>query len=674
MNRPVQITKNWLFLFVMIFAISPLVSAQSSGIWTGDDITFTKSSYAKWANAANQDRITDTVWITRKDDQGIFNIRVSGGYTRNSSPKGTRWAFGTTANLSSLSFNNWQSTVGSNPPGMVNRAMVMYLVEDSIYIDVKFTSWASGGSGGGFTYIRSTDCRSFYNLTTAVCDSFVSPSKKYVWKNNGEYLDTIQNTAGCDSIITIDLTVYNQEVEKKFFSGCGQVVLPFSKRVITTSGTYNDTLKNGTVCGRDSILIASIYIYKLPTKDITVTACDSFKSPSGKHVWKSTGIYKDILKATGTCDTAVTVDLTIHESKLTSITDAGCNRYVSVTNQVYTSSGNYSDTLQTTSGCDSIIDLTLTIHKSALKKSSRSVCAISYTSPSGKFVWGKSGLYRDTLMTKYGCDSVLEINLTVEPFESKITIESCDPWVSPSKKYTYTTSGLYLDTLTTVDLLCDSIVEIDFTKLEPSSATLDVTAAINRYHSPSGKTVWTTNGTYNETIMNDAGCDSSVTINLTVIDVSLDVNKNENVLTAAATGVDYQWLDCDDNFKPVSGQTSQTFTVTKKGRYAVRLSNVWNADTSDCIEMNLSADKLENPYGIQVYPNPNNGQFSVDLGQGTSETKTIEVLTANGQRLFEITGTSGVLNIRLPKTVTAGVYVLRVNGSDFTYNSMIVVQ
>ena len=674
MNLSVRNVKSWLLVLFISLSSAHYASAQGKGIWTGDKITFTKSSYAKWTNAANQDRITDTVWITRKDDQGIFNIRVSGGYSNNSSPVGTRWAFGTTKNLGSLSFNPWETTVSSNPPGMVNKDMVMLLVEDSIYVDVKFTSWASGGSGGGFTYIRSTDCRSFYTLSATTCDSFVSPSKKYVWKKSGEYMDTIPNKAGCDSIITIQLTAYTQDIEKKFFSGCGQVVLPFSKRAITTSGTYNDTLKNGTVCGRDSILIASIYIYKVPTKDLTASACDSFTSPSGKYVWKTSGIYKDVLKAVGTCDTAVTVDLTIYKSKVTQVTDAACDRYVSVTNQVYTSSGNYQDTLQTTTGCDSIIDLTLTINKSALTKSSRSVCNISYTSPSGKYVWGKSGLYRDTLMTSNGCDSVLEINLTVEPFESKLKIESCDPWTSPSKKFTFTQTGVYYDTLTTVDLQCDSIVEIDFTKLEPTASTQTVTAAINRYHAPSGKTVWTTNGTYNDVIPNDAGCDSSITFNLTVIDVSLDVTKTDNVLKAEATGVDYQWLDCNNNYAPVSGETSQSFTVTKKGKYAVRLSNEWNADTSDCIEMNLSADKLQNPFAIQVYPNPNNGQFTIDLSNVSVLNNSVEILTASGKTVFKTNATNTLLNVNLPENTAKGVYLVRITNDLVSYTSMIVVE
>ena len=41
--------------------------------------------------------------------------------------------------------------------GMMNLDMVVHLITEDIYIDIKFTAWTGGGNGGGFTYERSTD-------------------------------------------------------------------------------------------------------------------------------------------------------------------------------------------------------------------------------------------------------------------------------------------------------------------------------------------------------------------------------------------------------------------------------------------------------------------------------------------------------------------------------------
>lgn len=665
-------TKGFLLLISLLFCVVSSGFSQSRGVWKGDKITFKKTDYATWTNSSSQDRITDSVWITRKNDQGIFNIKVSGGYTYNTSPRGTKWAYGTTSSTS-LVFRDWETAVGNYPPGMVNRDMVMLILKDSIMIDIKFTSWTQGGSGGGFSYIRSTDCRSFTDVTKAICDSFVSPSKKYVWKKSGTYYDTLVNTNKCDSILKIKLTIYGQDTGKIYISGCGQVIMPISKRVVKTTGIHYDTLKNGTICGRDSILVANIYIYQSPTKSMTASACDSFITPTKKTVLKASGVYYEVLKAYGTCDTILTINLTIYPSSVTKITEVTCDRFVSSTGKIYTKTGNYLDTLLTSFGCDSIIDLDLTINKSKLTKWTPIVCKVSYKSPSGKYAWGKSGKYYDTLSTSAGCDSIIEIDLVVQPNTEYLVVKSCSPFISPSGKYIYDKTGIYMDTLA-ASKSCDSLVTIDYVKLEPTSSTINVLAAINRYHAPSGKYVWGTNGKYQDTIPNKAGCDSVITFNLTINNISKDVTQNGNDLTAVATGVNYQWLDCNRAFLPIVGATSQTFTVAKKGRYAVTLSNEWNADTSACVSMNLSVGNYENPYGIQLYPNPNNGNFTLDLGSAPQEVTSVQVFNSTGKLVYENFNTSELMDMNLTNEVTTGIYFVRVIGRSFSYNVSLLIR
>lgn len=148
--------KNILILFFIL--ISWPSFAQT--VWEGPKITFTKPNNADFTLEENQDRITDNAWITRGTTMGIYNIKTEDSYTTNSSPADTEWAFGTTADISSLTFDDWQTTVESNPPGMVDRDMVLHLISEDIYIDVKFLSWSIGTAGGGFSYERSTSMAS----------------------------------------------------------------------------------------------------------------------------------------------------------------------------------------------------------------------------------------------------------------------------------------------------------------------------------------------------------------------------------------------------------------------------------------------------------------------------------------------------------------------------------
>ena len=125
-------------------------------VWQGPTITFTKANNADWTLAENQDRITDKVWISRANKQGIFNLASETTYAKFYSPDDTEWSFGTTAAFSSLSFNNWEDLHGSNPSSLLNKDLVLHLLTDDIYIDLKFTSWTPRG-GGGFSYERSTE-------------------------------------------------------------------------------------------------------------------------------------------------------------------------------------------------------------------------------------------------------------------------------------------------------------------------------------------------------------------------------------------------------------------------------------------------------------------------------------------------------------------------------------
>lgn len=135
--------------------------AEAALIWDGPTITFARPNGADWTLPANQDRLTDNVWITRATTQGLFNIKQEAGFTHDFSPADTQWASGAAANWPSLTFTDWEGwtdTLGG-PPSMVGVNAVMHLISDDIYVDVRFVFWQGPpgeGGGGGFTYERST--------------------------------------------------------------------------------------------------------------------------------------------------------------------------------------------------------------------------------------------------------------------------------------------------------------------------------------------------------------------------------------------------------------------------------------------------------------------------------------------------------------------------------------
>jgi uncharacterized protein (TIGR02145 family) len=133
--------------------------------------------------------------------------------------------------------------------------------------------------------------------------------------------------------------------------------------------------------------------------------------------------------------------------------------------------------------------------------------------------------------------------------------------------------------------------------------------------SPSGKYTWMHSGTYLDTIPNAQGCDSIITVYLTIMAANTSVTLNQSVLTANAIGAIYQWIDCENGNTPIEGETQQTYTASKDGNYAVIVSENECIDTSVCFSVKITSLLINTfKHNVTLYPNPTDGSFSIDLG------------------------------------------------------------
>ena len=156
--------KNFLLftLFLLVFSCvkdesdeEQSVSQEELNIWKGDVLLFEKIDGSDPSDTSNQDRISDNVWITRDNDGGqIYNIAEENSADKGKSPIGTTWAIGNLDQIENLKFESFRSAVGK-PQDVVGKDLVMYSLEDDIYLSIKFKSW-SQGQKGGFSYERST--------------------------------------------------------------------------------------------------------------------------------------------------------------------------------------------------------------------------------------------------------------------------------------------------------------------------------------------------------------------------------------------------------------------------------------------------------------------------------------------------------------------------------------
>ena len=92
-----------------------------------------------------------------------------------------------------------------------------------------------------------------------------------------------------------------------------------------------------------------------------------------------------------------------------------------------------------------------------------SQCGGTYTPPSGNATYTTSGIYNDTIIGSGGCDTILEINLTInQPSSFTQNITECQGYSITVGNNTYNTTGIYTDTLTATNN-CDSIITTNLT-------------------------------------------------------------------------------------------------------------------------------------------------------------------------------------------------------------------
>jgi hypothetical protein len=427
-----------------------------------------------------------------------------------------------------------------------------------------------------------------------------------------------------------------------------------------TTGSYSDTIIGANGC--DSITTIKLTVNKSTQASITKTVCDSYTSPSGKYTWATSGTYQDIIPNSNGCDSIITINLTVNKGTQATISKSVCDSYTSPSgNYTWTTSGTYQDIIPNSNGCDSIITINLTVNKSTQASISKIVCD-SYTSPSGNYTWTTSGTYQDIIPNSNGCDSIITISLIVNE-GSKATIYKtvCDSYTPPSGNYTWTTSGTYQDIIQNSNL-CDYIITINLTVNKSTQATISKTVC-DSYTSPSGNYTWTTSGTYQDIIPNSNGCDSLLTIDLTVTGINPVVELTEDGLTSMEDNALYQWEICTTG-NIINGATAKSYKPIVPGLYAVKISKSGCEITSSCYSYILSDTEMINTNNSPlIYPNPVYNDITIDLQKYYNNVE-VEIFDINGKEISTLQYQN--LNMIRLKTdyLQNGIYILKLNTED----------
>lgn len=420
-------------------------------------------------------------------------------------------------------------------------------------------------------------------------------------------------------------------------------------KINANTNYYVEDSSANCVSGRTSIAVT---VKKNPSRNITVFACNSYTSPSKKYVKTKSELFGDTIPNKGGCDSVFIIDLTIGNTSYSTINPKTCSSYTSPSGKyTKTKSANFMDTIKNKSGCDSIITINLTIAAVNYFTIFPKTCG-SYTSPSGKYTKTSSAIFNDTISKKVGCDSIFTINLTVnKKTTSSIAPVACNSYKSPSGKYTKTVSSVFIDTIINKGG-CDSIITINLTIKKSSSATISPVVCGTSYTSPSGKYTKTVTSTFNDTIPNKQGCDSVITVKLTVVTLSPVIQRVNNDLQTTLPYNTYQWYKSG---VLIPSATNRNYTPVSNDKYSVMVT-----DINKCSKTSLEYDvKYTNTKSfaektITISPNPTTGIINI---KGIPENNVILVNTLLGQEIMRFVSKSVNQEIDLSQ-LKPGVYLI----------------
>lgn len=187
----------------------------------------------------------------------------------------------------------------------------------------------------------------------------------------------------------------------------------------------------------------------------------------------------------------------------------------------------------------------------------------------------------------------------------------------------------------------------------------DVISACDSFTWIDGITYTSSNYSATHPIPNIPGCDSVLTLNLTINNSpNNSVSVNGETLSADENDASYQWLDCNNGNTAIASEINQSFTPTVNGTYAVEITQNTCVAISDCIHItNVGTDAFMNEQIINVFPNPSNGEVTITvpiamIGQ------SITITNMFGQQINQIVIDQTSFSIDLSNNAN-GVYFLQ---------------
>ena len=260
-----------------------------------------------------------------------------------------------------------------------------------------------------------------------VSDTACSNELPLLWnglalENAGDYTVELPNVNGCDSVVTIHLTV-NQATDSTLQNTVLENNMPYVLNDSTyfLPGTYTQMLTNTAGC--DSVLTLVLTVLYNVTDSLDTVVCESALPYAwNDSLYMSAGVYTQTFTAANGADSIVTLNLNIlppTDSTLV-VTVVENNLPYQLNGNPYTTSGTYTQHLDNAAGCDSLLTLVLTVLYNVTNAVDTTVCAANLPITWHGHVYTAAGTHTNVLTASNGVDSTVTYTLYVDELSASV--------------------------------------------------------------------------------------------------------------------------------------------------------------------------------------------------------------------------------------------------------------
>jgi gliding motility-associated-like protein len=257
--------------------------------------------------------------------------------------------------------------------------------------------------------------REVYDLafSTTICQG-----ESFVWNdiffdNPGDYPVMFSSVYGCDSLVTLQLTVVEAFETSEALAICEGEVLSWNQQELSDQGEYLAELQS--VNGCDSLVTLSLQVNPVYSFSLQESICEGEAFELNGESFSETGTYQQLFTTAAGCDSLITLGLTVNpiESSTLPVTLCGVEVFT-LDGVVYDTPGTYEATLTASTGCDSLVTLEITARPEYLTELFDTLC-VGQQVAVGAQVFSEAGVYDVMLASEFGCDSLVTLNLHYLP-------------------------------------------------------------------------------------------------------------------------------------------------------------------------------------------------------------------------------------------------------------------